>query len=101
MDTETLVYADIEGVPLLVGRLWARMRKDRESATFEYSLDLATAVAEYFELDARAARAIAAEVGRAVATWRQVAARLGLTQAEIERMASAFEHVDLSAAAAL
>ena len=36
MDREVLVYADLAGRPHLVGRLWARMRKDRESATFEY-----------------------------------------------------------------
>jgi serine/threonine-protein kinase HipA len=36
MDTETLVYIDIDGKPIKVGRLWSRMRKNRESATFEY-----------------------------------------------------------------
>src|SRR5713226_1961478 len=36
MDKEVLVYVDLQGAPHLVGRLWARMRKDRESATFEY-----------------------------------------------------------------
>src|SRR5438128_12079674 len=36
MDKEALVYVDLEGTAHLVGRLWARMRKDRESATFEY-----------------------------------------------------------------
>ncbi|HLK66919.1 MAG TPA: HipA domain-containing protein [Bryobacteraceae bacterium] len=36
MDREVLVYADLQGSPHLVGRLWARLRKDRESATFEY-----------------------------------------------------------------
>src|ERR1700693_730059 len=36
MDKEVLVYVDLEGTPRLVGRLWARMRKDREGATFEY-----------------------------------------------------------------
>ena len=36
MDREVLVYVDLQGTPHLVGRLWARMRKDRESATFEY-----------------------------------------------------------------
>jgi serine/threonine-protein kinase HipA len=59
------------------------------------SLPLALSVASYFELDAGAARAIAAEVGRAVSTWRQEAAELGLTQDQIARMASAFDHEDL------
>ena len=36
MDTETLVYVDLQGKPHLVGRLWARLRKERESGTFEY-----------------------------------------------------------------
>jgi len=36
MDTEVLVYVDLDGVPQLAGRLWARLRKDRESASFEY-----------------------------------------------------------------
>jgi len=62
------------------------------------SLDRAMEVAAYFELNAKAARRIAAEVGQAVATWRGEAARLGLSPAEIDRMASAFEHEDLQAA---
>lgn len=65
------------------------------------SLDLAMSVVGYFELDEAKAHAIAAEVGQAVATWREEAARLGLTQAEIDRMASAFEHEDLKAALSL
>jgi serine/threonine-protein kinase HipA len=36
MEKEVLVYVDLHGTPHLVGRLWARMRRDRESATFEY-----------------------------------------------------------------
>lgn len=36
MDTEVLVYVDLEREPVPVGRLWARMRKGRDSATFEY-----------------------------------------------------------------
>jgi serine/threonine-protein kinase HipA len=36
MDQTILVYADLRGAPALVGRLWTRLRKDRESATFEY-----------------------------------------------------------------
>ncbi len=59
------------------------------------SLDLAMSVADYFALSANKAREIAADVGLAVATWREEAARIGLTTAEIERMASAFEHQDL------
>jgi len=36
MDTEDLVYVDLEGAPVFVGRLWARTRKGRDSASFEY-----------------------------------------------------------------
>ncbi|MGC9946978.1 MAG: hypothetical protein ABSF64_11480 [Bryobacteraceae bacterium] len=36
MDKEVLVHVDLQGTPHLVGRLWGRMRKGRESATFEY-----------------------------------------------------------------
>lgn len=59
------------------------------------SLELAMSVAGYFELDKSKARMIAAEVGQAVALWRNAAERLDLTQTQINRMASAFEHEDL------
>jgi serine/threonine-protein kinase HipA len=65
------------------------------------SLDLAREVAGYFELDAGQASKIAKEVAEAVSTWRDVAARLGLDQAQINRMASAFEHDDLQTALTL
>lgn len=62
------------------------------------SLELAMGVAGYFELAEGEARTIAAEVGRAVGGWRKEAAHLGLSLAEIDRMASAFEHEDLKSA---
>jgi serine/threonine-protein kinase HipA len=65
------------------------------------SLKLALHVASYFELGEGEARKIAGQVGKAVFMWRKVAAKLGLTSAEIERMASAFEHEDLKAAIAV
>lgn len=64
------------------------------------SLDLALSVAEYFELPGDEARAIAAELGKAVSTWRAEASGFGLSGREIDRMASAFEHADLVAARA-
>jgi serine/threonine-protein kinase HipA len=64
------------------------------------SLSLALEVAAYFELSPSEARQIATQVGRAVARWRAVAAKLGVRAAEIDRMASAFEHEDLKAARA-
>jgi len=36
MDREALVYVDLDGTPNLVGRLWGRARKNKESASFEY-----------------------------------------------------------------
>ena len=36
MEKEIFVYAELNGVPHLVGRLWGRVRKNRESASFEY-----------------------------------------------------------------
>ncbi len=37
MDKVVFVYVDLGGVPHLVGRLWARVRKNKEGATFEYN----------------------------------------------------------------
>ena len=65
------------------------------------SVELAFHVASYFELSEPESRAIAAEVGAAVAMWRKVAARLGLSSTETDRMSSAFEHDDLKAVLAL
>lgn len=62
------------------------------------SLQLAFAVAGYFELKLIGAKEIAREVGVVVSGWRTVAAQLGIAAAEGERMASAFEHRDLKAA---
>jgi hypothetical protein len=41
---------------------------------------------------------IAAEVGKAVATWRDEGAKHGIKNAEIDRMASTFENDDLKMA---
>jgi serine/threonine-protein kinase HipA len=65
------------------------------------SLKLAFQVASYFELGEGEAHKIAGQAGQAVAMWRKQAAKLGLTPAEVDRMASAFEHEDLHAALAL
>ena len=62
------------------------------------SLDIAMGVAPMFGMTEGAARAIAAEVGRAVGGWRDAAERFGMTPDEIDRMSSAFEHEDLRAA---
>jgi serine/threonine-protein kinase HipA len=59
------------------------------------SLELALSVARYFDVDDARARTIAKEVGQAVTGWRAPAAKAGIKDAEIGRMASAFEHADL------
>jgi len=55
-------------------------------------------VAEYFELKKDKAKAIAAQVGKAVSTWRDEARKHHIGKTEIDRMASAFEHDDLKKA---
>lgn len=62
------------------------------------SLDRALEVAPRFGLSATEAREIAKEVGARVATWRTVAKGFKLSAAQIERMASAFDHADLAQA---
>jgi|HubBroStandDraft_3_1064219.scaffolds.fasta_scaffold37521_2 serine/threonine-protein kinase HipA len=62
------------------------------------SIDLAFANADYFGLKAKDARNIAAGIAAVVSEWRKVAESLGLNRAEINRMASAFEHEDLKKA---
>lgn len=64
------------------------------------SIETAMSIAGQFGLKPDAARKIAAEVGVAVLAWREEAADNGLSGAQIERMASAFEHEDLAKAVA-
>ena len=59
------------------------------------SLDLLESAAEYFSLGLAQARTMIKEVATATATWREVAAGIGARNAEINRMASAFEHEEL------
>ena len=64
-------------------------------------LDIAMEVAPMFGMTGQDARAIAAEVGRAVRGWRDAADLLGIGSNEVERMSSAFDHDDLEAAAGM
>ncbi len=59
------------------------------------SIDLAFRVAEHFGISATDARDIAKDVAEAVSRWRKVAKKLGASDRECDRMASAFEHQDL------
>ena len=61
------------------------------------SLDTAFQIAPMFGMTEKDTRAMAAEIGSAVAGWRDAAARFGITSDKIERMASAFDHEDLKA----
>jgi len=58
------------------------------------SLDLVEEAAGFFALSLPEARRIIREVATATAEWRVVARNHGLRKAEIDRMASAFEHED-------
>ncbi len=59
------------------------------------NLDLVLSVIDEFQLTEEDANQIICEVGMAVSQWREVATRLGVSTAEQNRMASAFEHEDL------
>ena len=65
------------------------------------SLDLLEASAGFFALALAPARKIIKEVAAATATWRETAKAAGAKSREIDRMASAFEHDDLTRALAL
>lgn len=58
------------------------------------SIELAIEQAGYFGLKADQAAEIIIEVAEAVSHWREVAARVGQTKAQIDRIQSAFEHDD-------
>ena len=65
------------------------------------SLDLLEAAAGLFALTLVQARAVIKEVAAVTAAWRDTAKAVGARAAEIDRMASAFEHDDLKRAMAL
>jgi serine/threonine-protein kinase HipA len=90
---------DLNPVPIDIKPRVLTTAIDLEDGTA--SLQLALQVANYFELEEGEAHKVAGKVGQVVASWRREASKLGLTLAEIDRMASAFEHEDLTAALAL
>ena len=65
------------------------------------SLSLALDQIQYFNLKLGAAKEIVREIGRAVSHWREIAAGIGQTKSQIDRMSSAFEHEDLKMARSL
>ena len=62
------------------------------------SIELALSVAGYFMIDDDHARATAKDIARVVSEWRTMAAKLGLSPSETDRMATAFEHDDVHVA---
>lgn len=65
------------------------------------SVDLLESACGYFGLTLKQARGIIHEVALVTATWRDTARTVGARNAEIERMASAFEHEELRRGLAL
>ena len=65
------------------------------------SLELLEAASEFFALTQAQARSVIREVATVTATWRDTAREVGARAAEIDRMASAFEHDELKRALAL
>jgi serine/threonine-protein kinase HipA len=64
-------------------------------------LERVLAIAPMFNLKAARARTIVREVAAVTRRWRRFASDCGLTQRQIDRMATAFEHEDAEAARAL
>jgi serine/threonine-protein kinase HipA len=65
------------------------------------SLDLLEQASEYFALTLAQARVIIKDVATVTSKWRETAMAVGARSADINRMASAFEHDDLTRALAL
>jgi serine/threonine-protein kinase HipA len=65
------------------------------------SLDLLESASEYFALTLAQARETIKEVATVTSTWREIAKTSGARAVEINRMATAFEHDDLTRALAL
>ncbi len=62
-------------------------RKDKEA-----SFDLVLSTHEYYGLKMKDVRQIVQKTVRAISQWKSIAASLGASQNEIDRMSSAFEH---------
>ncbi len=65
------------------------------------SIDALMAVAAYFKLDKEAAVKILAEVERTISNWRVRGRELGMSAAELEQFADAFEHHEREVAQAI
>ena len=87
---------DLNPVPVDVKPRVLSTAIDAENATA--SIDLALSVAEYFDLKLTEAKAVAGEVALSAADWRDEAKRMLISDPEISRMSSAFDHHDLQKA---
>ncbi len=90
---------DLNPVPTDIKARVLTTNIDLDEATC--SIALLEEASEYFSLGLATARDIIKEVATATSTWRDVAKTVGAKAAEINRMASAFEHDDLAQALAL
>ncbi|WP_430469302.1 type II toxin-antitoxin system HipA family toxin [Thalassospira lucentensis] len=90
---------DLNPVPTDIKARVLSTNIDLDEATC--SLDLLEEASEYFALSLSQARTIIKEVASVTATWRDTAKAVGARSAEVNRMASAFEHDDLKRALAL
>ena len=85
---------DVNPTPVEVSPRVLSTAIDLEDTTA--SLKLALSVMSDFNIKPQQAHSIIQEVGQAVSQWKTVATKLGLSQQEQSRMASAFEHDDLA-----
>jgi serine/threonine-protein kinase HipA len=84
---------DLNPVPVDVKpRILSLMINERDNSA---SFDLVVEVGEYFGLGENEMRVIVEEVAGATSKWRREASKLGISNDEISRMATAFEHDDL------
>jgi serine/threonine-protein kinase HipA len=90
---------DLNPVPVDVKPRILSTAIDVENATA--SIELALSVAEYFELKPSEARDVAAEVALVITKWQHEAKKVGISDSEITRMSSAFDHEDLTKAFSL
>ncbi len=90
---------DMNPTPVDVRQRILTTRISPDDATCD--IELVRSVAEYFGLAPEESDQIIGEVARALRGWRDVATAAGASRKETERMASAFEHRDLTRALTL
>lgn len=87
---------DVNPTPIMIKPRILSTAIDLDDSTA--SLPLAFSVAKDYGVGIDEAKMIAKEVGDAVKNWKKEAKSLQISSAEIERMASAFDHKDLAQA---